>query len=131
MERGDTVAAQDNPHQQRKGPPVLSCENCRNRKVKCDRLDPCTNCVKSGVVCVPVQRLRLARGRHVNSLRRATAAQGINLETKELTSRIRKLEELVTNMRSTAVGTETGLEATSEFVSSPHMEKILATNRRY
>ncbi|TPX07968.1 uncharacterized protein E0L32_010299 [Thyridium curvatum] len=27
--------------------PALACEQCRRRKVKCDRVQPCTNCVKA------------------------------------------------------------------------------------
>lgn len=41
----------------------LSCEACTKRKVKCDKLVPCTNCQTSGVLCVPVERRRLPRGR--------------------------------------------------------------------
>ena len=41
----------------------LSCEACTKRKVKCDKLIPCTNCQASGVLCVPVERRRRPRGR--------------------------------------------------------------------
>jgi hypothetical protein len=41
----------------------LSCEGCTKRKKKCDRLVPCTNCRDSGIICVPVERRRLPRGR--------------------------------------------------------------------
>ncbi|KAL4958023.1 hypothetical protein BDW69DRAFT_204741 [Aspergillus filifer] len=44
--------------------PQLSCALCRDRKLKCDKLDPCTNCTSSGVACVPIYRPRLPRGRH-------------------------------------------------------------------
>ncbi|RFU28557.1 hypothetical protein B7463_g7777, partial [Scytalidium lignicola] len=44
--------------------PQLSCELCRERKVKCDKLEPCTTCVMSGVECLPIYRQRLPRGRH-------------------------------------------------------------------
>ena len=44
--------------------PQLSCELCRERKVKCDKLEPCTTCVLSGVDCLPIYRQRLPRGRH-------------------------------------------------------------------
>ncbi|KAL4925860.1 Zn(II)2Cys6 domain-containing transcription factor nscR [Aspergillus undulatus] len=47
--------------------PQLSCALCRNRKLKCDKLDPCTNCTSSGVVCSPVYRPRLPRGRHART----------------------------------------------------------------
>ncbi|KAM6535521.1 hypothetical protein FALCPG4_005077 [Fusarium falciforme] len=29
----------------------LACENCRQRKVKCDRVYPCTHCIKTKVQC--------------------------------------------------------------------------------
>ncbi|KAL4812047.1 hypothetical protein BDW67DRAFT_194021 [Aspergillus spinulosporus] len=44
--------------------PQLNCALCRDRKLKCDKLDPCTNCTASGAVCVPIYRPRLPRGRH-------------------------------------------------------------------
>ncbi|PYI12667.1 hypothetical protein BO78DRAFT_457084, partial [Aspergillus sclerotiicarbonarius CBS 121057] len=46
----------------------LSCEGCTKRKVKCDRLIPCTNCRNTGVLCVPVERRRLPRGRSRRNL---------------------------------------------------------------
>ncbi|GFF87441.1 hypothetical protein IFM60648_08047 [Aspergillus lentulus] len=56
---------------QRKRPstPHLSCELCRERKIKCDKVDPCANCVSAGVVCVPVHRPRLPRGVHARRAR--------------------------------------------------------------
>jgi hypothetical protein len=44
--------------------PQLSCELCRERKVKCDKLEPCTTCVSAGVECLRIFRQRLPRGRH-------------------------------------------------------------------
>ncbi|KAF2157034.1 hypothetical protein K461DRAFT_283833 [Myriangium duriaei CBS 260.36] len=46
-----------------KSPRVLSCVSCQQRKVKCERKRPCTNCVKAGTQCVaaalaPRQRRR-------------------------------------------------------------------------
>ncbi|KFY65108.1 hypothetical protein V496_02853 [Pseudogymnoascus sp. VKM F-4515 (FW-2607)] len=32
---------------------VFSCVLCAQRKVKCDRKQPCSNCIKSGVTCTP------------------------------------------------------------------------------
>ncbi|KAI0024400.1 fungal-specific transcription factor domain-containing protein [Xylariomycetidae sp. FL0641] len=36
-----------------KPPRVLACVLCQNRKIKCDRNSPCSNCVKSNVTCTP------------------------------------------------------------------------------
>ncbi|EFR03598.1 C6 zinc finger domain-containing protein [Nannizzia gypsea CBS 118893] len=94
----------------------LSCELCRERKVKCDKLDPCTNCASAGVVCIPVRRPRLPRGAHVQRMRRispedpeasiqvdvpssAGAGAGIAV-VDDLKERIRRLESLVDSMRS-------------------------------
>lgn len=42
----------------------LSCTTCRHRKVRCNRRDPCLNCVKAGIPCVfpkPARNLRRIR----------------------------------------------------------------------
>lgn len=47
-----------------KQPHALACVLCQQRKVKCDRKSPCTNCIKSRVQCVSasqVARKRLRR----------------------------------------------------------------------
>lgn len=66
--------------------PQLSCDACRNRKVKCDKLNPCSNCISLGVACIPVHRLRLPRGRHV---------RGSGGVSEDLKRRIKRLEALV------------------------------------
>jgi hypothetical protein len=58
------MSAGPNQQQKDKDVPQLSCVLCRGRKLKCDKLDPCSNCTSSGVVCTPVYRPRLPRGRH-------------------------------------------------------------------
>ncbi|KAF7719692.1 Fungal Zn(2)-Cys(6) binuclear cluster domain-containing protein [Penicillium ucsense] len=67
----------------------LSCEACRQRKVKCDKLSPCTSCVRLGFVCVPVERARLPRGRTRKAPERAQGSD------KELVDRVAKLEKLL------------------------------------
>jgi hypothetical protein len=39
------------PHS--RNPRVLACALCQQRKIKCDRGFPCTNCIRSKVQCVP------------------------------------------------------------------------------
>lgn len=70
----------------------LSCELCSERKVRCDKRSPCSQCSATGVVCKPVYRKRLPRGRHVKSL---------GAENKQLQDRVAKLERLVANHDST------------------------------
>lgn len=67
----------------------LSCEACRQRKVKCDKLSPCTSCVRLGFVCVPVERARLPRGRTRRPSERTHGSD------KELADRVAKLEQLL------------------------------------
>ncbi|KAK1765002.1 fungal-specific transcription factor domain-containing protein [Phialemonium atrogriseum] len=76
--------------------PQLNCELCRDRKVRCDKLDPCTNCVSAGAVCVPVHRLRLRRGRHAH---RSSAPVDDDLKR-----RIRRLEALISDAGPVGAG---------------------------
>ncbi|KAK0727595.1 hypothetical protein B0T26DRAFT_672238 [Lasiosphaeria miniovina] len=85
--------------------PQLSCELCRERKVKCDKLTPCTTCASAGVVCVPVRRLRLPRGRHA----RRSGAVDDDLET-----RIRRLEALVSDRTAPIAISQTQTQSQSQ-----------------
>ncbi|KAI9688000.1 MAG: hypothetical protein M1820_010340 [Bogoriella megaspora] len=67
---------------------TLSCEQCRNRKIKCDKTSPCSGCLRSGLKCVQVQRARLPRGRTAVSKRR----------DQDLNDRIKKLEGLISGL---------------------------------
>ncbi|KAI1752180.1 fungal-specific transcription factor domain-containing protein [Xylaria castorea] len=66
--------------QQQKKPP-LSCTSCRARKLKCDRQDPCRNCVRSGSECVFPARKRIQRPRKTKNA--------------ELLQRLNRLESIV------------------------------------
>jgi Fungal Zn(2)-Cys(6) binuclear cluster domain len=72
--------------------PQLSCELCRERKVRHDKRSPCSNCHEAGRACVPVPRKRLSRGRHVHDP---------SLDN-DLRDRIARLEPLITCLDSTA-----------------------------
>ncbi|KAF2756371.1 putative C6 transcription factor [Pseudovirgaria hyperparasitica] len=52
-------SARPSPKRQR----VLACVLCQQRKVKCDRIFPCSNCSKAGVQCVPSSLTRPQRKR--------------------------------------------------------------------
>lgn len=88
--------------------PRLSCELCRERKVRCDKAIPhCTNCVKAGKTCVPVYRKRHSRGRHTPRRHLGTQAEQIApaastvLQPSEedgLQDRVRRLECLINDM---------------------------------
>lgn len=69
--------------------PTLSCEFCRHRKIKCDKLDPCTACQKAGVKCESIRRKRLPRGRHI------TKSESRSKTRESLKAKIDRLEALV------------------------------------
>ena len=35
----------------RAGPDPVSCRSCRSKKLKCNRVQPCSNCVARGITC--------------------------------------------------------------------------------
>ncbi|KAL3460140.1 hypothetical protein BJX64DRAFT_193279 [Aspergillus heterothallicus] len=63
--------------------PQLSCMSCKDRKLKCNRLVPCSNCASHGVACVPVYRRRLPRGRYAQSTRRNPSPSECDKQTQQ------------------------------------------------
>ncbi|KAE8375013.1 hypothetical protein BDV26DRAFT_283830 [Aspergillus bertholletiae] len=78
----------------------LSCELCRQRKVKCDKLNPCTNCQRFGATCVPVERARLPRGRSGRVVGKNASGQDTGLK-----ERVDRLEELLRELTEHDDGT--------------------------
>ena len=74
---------------------LASCNLCRRRKVKCDRGNPCSHCLRSGVACVSSNLSRVPRGRQ----------GGRRKPDAELLKRIAKLENLVKNLENDNDGT--------------------------
>ncbi|OCK73523.1 hypothetical protein K432DRAFT_430544 [Lepidopterella palustris CBS 459.81] len=72
--------------------PRLSCLKCAQRKVRCDKLNPCTNCLHAGVTCVPVERQRLPRGRHRATASSASSSTAVDSDVRD---RLARLEILV------------------------------------
>ena len=68
----------------------LSCTSCRQRKLKCDRSNPCFACKRSGIDCVTPKRTRVPRRRQVDTSYKS--------RDEELLRRIGKLEALVGRM---------------------------------
>ena len=62
-----------------------SCDRCRERKVKCDRQNPCSNCVRHKITCHVSATKPRPKGRTIGRKR----------NDAELQSRIAKLEALV------------------------------------
>ena len=69
---------------------TLTCEQCRQRKTRCDKSYPCAACQRSHLDCTLVHRHRLPRGR-----------LGIdNLKDANLKDRVARLEEFLTDLQS-------------------------------
>lgn len=62
-----------------------SCNICRRRKIRCDRTDPCSHCVRTGAVCVFSAPSTAPRGRQ----------GGRRKHDSDLLNRIARLETLV------------------------------------
>ncbi|KGO69247.1 Transcription factor, fungi [Penicillium italicum] len=93
----DPVGQAGTAHSRSSAPRVrLTCEACRQRKVKCDKSSPCTSCQRLGLVCIPVERARLPRGR----TRKPELAVGSNKELSERVARLEKLLKKVANERN-------------------------------
>lgn len=65
--------------------PQLSCEQCRLRKVKCDKGTPCSSCKASDLRCNVVERARRPRGR----------SGKVKIQKGTLDSRISRIEALL------------------------------------
>lgn len=59
---------------------VLACVGCQQRKIKCDRKLPCSNCLKHNTVCQPASQTRPRKRRFAE---------------RELLNRLRRYEELL------------------------------------
>ncbi|KAJ5595069.1 uncharacterized protein N7459_001277 [Penicillium hispanicum] len=115
-DRADATVQLDRGAQSRSSAPRvrLSCEACRQRKVKCDKLSPCTSCQRLGFVCVPVERARLPRGRTRKAPERTAGSD------KELADRVAKLEQLLKRVAAERENRSTVEETSSAAPSTEH-----------
>ncbi|KAM5371303.1 hypothetical protein ACJZ2D_008104 [Fusarium nematophilum] len=92
------MSSSQNPDKQTTSAPdtdlkIWSCVICRRRKVRCDRKDPCSNCVKSNIEChFPVTGRIPRRSRDPNAWKSPAQKQS------ELLGRLRRLESVVTEL---------------------------------
>ncbi|TQS33699.1 hypothetical protein Golomagni_05945, partial [Golovinomyces magnicellulatus] len=72
---------------------IWNCINCRRRKVRCDRVDPCSNCSKLGLDChYPVS------GRVARRNRAPPAWESPHQKQTALLERVQRLEAIVTEL---------------------------------
>lgn len=84
-------------------PKLRSCATCRSRKVRCDKLSPCTNCRRANIACVlpvidrrPRWARRLERANIPPSSTKITAGTGPDVG--QLVERLHGLESLVKSL---------------------------------
>ncbi|KAK6524755.1 hypothetical protein TWF281_011654 [Arthrobotrys megalospora] len=68
-----------------------ACENCRRRKVKCNRQDPCSNCLTSNLECRPAKRV-------VEHRPRVVLSSNYQKSIDEINSRLISIEQMVKNI---------------------------------
>ncbi|KAL9131066.1 MAG: hypothetical protein Q9217_000889 [Psora testacea] len=66
----------------------LSCTNCRQRKVKCNKIHPCSPCQRSGLDCVFPERVRHPKKKKT----------GLKTTNEELLARVNRMERLIGRM---------------------------------
>ncbi|KAF3406482.1 Transcription factor vrtR2 [Talaromyces pinophilus] len=94
----------------------LTCETCKRRKVKCDKLRPCTACRRANIHCVAVERARLPRGRSAKQKNTIQQDMVLSHQSPDLSSRVEMLEGLVRSLLDSR--TQTSLNDTRQLSPS-------------
>lgn len=85
-------------------PKLRSCVVCRARKVRCDKLSPCSNCRRANIPCVVPSSDRPPRwARRLERLADNAASNAraqVDPAASQLLERLRTLEDLVKELRS-------------------------------
>jgi hypothetical protein len=76
-----------------------SCTCCRQKKVKCDRAEPCSRCVRVGAICVSLPPSGVPRGRKGGRRKR----------DRTILDRILKIESLVNDIEGRTNGKTTAM----------------------
>ncbi|OBT74564.1 hypothetical protein VF21_07556 [Pseudogymnoascus sp. 05NY08] len=87
-------------------PKLRSCVVCRSRKVRCDKLAPCTNCRRANIACVapsafrpPRWARRLERAANTVGPGSAEVMQQVDPGAGQVMERLHNLESLVQELR--------------------------------
>lgn len=75
-----STASQPPPRKRRR--PALSCEQCRRRKIKCDRTYPCSQCLQSKTASCSYSPDTIRRLRHVNETSTVPAPSSLDLPNR-------------------------------------------------
>ncbi|RSL87635.1 hypothetical protein CEP51_002135 [Fusarium floridanum] len=79
---------------------LRSCVVCRSRKVRCDKLSPCSNCRRAGIPCVVPSNDRPPRwARRLERVTDGLVQEGAEPAGELVMERLRNLEDLVKELR--------------------------------
>jgi len=119
--RADSVPASGVPKSSGK---VLPCVLCSQRKVKCDRQTPCSNCVKSRMACVPAAQVKKPRKRRfaerqlldrLKSYENLLKQHGINFPEPGTETGSGRRESIISSTRPGTPDSATSEEPTAEY----------------
>ena len=69
-------------------PRQLACQACRKRKIRCDKLSPCSHCKSSGIPCQSSERYQGARQRAQRSSRADQTIADLNKKIEQLSQHL-------------------------------------------
>ncbi|WPG98498.1 Hypothetical protein R9X50_00128900 [Acrodontium crateriforme] len=101
----------------------VSCESCRKKKLKCDRLPPCSNCRARGITCVIQGRQAPPSNEsHSLSVVGVSGQESLKAENEAIRARLLRLEEIV--LGGGQAPSTSGSAFTSASVPSPALFRI-------
>ncbi|KAH7065750.1 hypothetical protein BKA63DRAFT_496355 [Paraphoma chrysanthemicola] len=83
--------------------PRLACEQCKRRKIRCNKSSPCLACRNAGLDCHAVERARLPRGKSGKA----------RTQNRMLETRISRIEEMLAQQAEVADTSSSVLRTTS------------------
>ncbi|OAX81844.1 hypothetical protein ACJ72_03809 [Emergomyces africanus] len=98
---------------------VIQCENCRLRKIKCDKAIPCSSCGTLGIACQAAssrltERLRVPPSTNERTLERIQdRLSAVEKSIQELTNRSAPGSVASSNHHSPSISTQSSLELTT------------------
>jgi hypothetical protein len=96
--------------------PRLACEQCKRRKLRCDKASPCTACADAGLECRTVQRARLPRGKSGRA----------RSQNNKLENRVARIEKLLS--RQIEASSEPSQSKHTPVVTKPRVETVGGSN---
>ncbi|KAK3935944.1 hypothetical protein QBC46DRAFT_396259 [Diplogelasinospora grovesii] len=102
-----------------------ACDNCKNRKTKCNRGSPCSSCVAAELDCRVTRRAPEKRQRVLISSRYDEAMENVNRSLQEVSHTLQKLVRLSEKPRASSA------DYTTTFASGSHPSTISGLSEGY